>query len=173
MSDILLFPFLKGPMSKLTPAFATDLGAVYNTDDFARLVPVLLRHPDLWIVTDEIYEHVCYGGAKAVSLAAIDKRIAARTVTTNGFSKSYVMTGWRLGFAAGEAPVIRAMADLLGNIAGPPSSCVRPCPQPAKTCARRSTPPLPAIRSICGSCCGASRRASTRRRCRRRSVRRR
>jgi aspartate aminotransferase len=97
-------------------------GAVYNAEDFAKLMPVLLRHPDLWIVTDEIYEHVCYGGAKAMSLAAVDPRIAARTVTTNGFSKSYVMTGWRLGFAAGDLPVIRTMADLLGNIAGPPSS---------------------------------------------------
>lgn len=96
-------------------------GAVYNAEDLAKLVPVLLRHPDLWIVTDEIYEHICYG-AKAMSLAAVDPRIAARTVTTNGFSKSYVMTGWRLGFAAGDLPVIRAMTDLLGNIAGPPSS---------------------------------------------------
>jgi aspartate aminotransferase len=73
-------------------------------------------------VTDEIYEHVCYAGAKTISLAAVDQRIAARVVTTNGFSKSYVMTGWRLGFAAGETAVIRAMADLLGNIAGPPGA---------------------------------------------------
>jgi aspartate aminotransferase len=73
-------------------------------------------------MTDEIYEHVRYAGAKTVSLAAVDQRLAPRVVTTNGFSKGYVMTGWRLGFAAGPRPAIQAMNNILGNIAGAPNS---------------------------------------------------
>jgi aspartate aminotransferase len=97
-------------------------GAVYRREDMEALVPVLRRHPRLWVLTDEIYEHIFYNGGKPVSFAAVDRDLAERVVVTNGFSKGYVMTGWRLGFAAGPRPAIQAMSKILGNIAGPPNA---------------------------------------------------
>jgi aspartate aminotransferase len=97
-------------------------GTVYRREDMAALVPVLLRHPRVWVLTDEIYEHIYYDGGKPVSFAAIDHRLSERIVVINGFSKGYVMTGWRQGFAAGPRHAIQAMVSILGNIAGAPNS---------------------------------------------------
>jgi aspartate aminotransferase len=96
-------------------------GAVYSEADLRGLIAVLRRHPQVWIVTDEIYEDICFTEARPVSLATLDPDIAQRTITTNGFSKGYAMAGWRLGFAGGPKEAIRAMAKVSGHAAGSPS----------------------------------------------------
>jgi aspartate aminotransferase len=93
-------------------------GAVYSATDQLALLQVLLRHPDVWVVTDEIYEDICFTEARPVSFATLDARMADRVITTNGFSKGYAMAGWRLGFAAGPKEAIRAMARASGHVAG-------------------------------------------------------
>ena len=93
-------------------------GAVYSEADQRGLLEVLLRHPDVWIVTDEIYEDICFTEKRPVSFATLDPRITDRVITVNGFSKGYAMAGWRLGFAGGPREAIRAMARVSGHIAG-------------------------------------------------------
>lgn len=93
-------------------------GAVYSEADQRGLLEVLLRHPEVWIVTDEIYEDICFTEKRPVSFATLDPRIADRVITVNGFSKGYAMAGWRLGFAGGPREAIRAMARVSGHIAG-------------------------------------------------------
>ena len=83
-------------------------GAVYSRDDLRALADVLLRHPHVWVMADDIYEHIVYG-AEFATMAAVEPRLYDRTLTVNGVSKGYCMTGWRLGFAGGPAPLIRAM----------------------------------------------------------------
>ncbi len=96
-------------------------GAVYREADLRGLIGVLKRHTQIWVVTDEIYEDICFTEARPVSLATLDAEIAARTITTNGFSKGYAMAGWRVGFAGGPREAIRAMAKVSGHMAGSPS----------------------------------------------------
>jgi aspartate aminotransferase len=93
-------------------------GAVYNEADQRGLLEVLLRHPDVWIVTDDIYEDICFTEKRPVSFATLDPRITDRVITVNGFSKGYAMQGWRLGFAGGAREAIRMMARVSGHIAG-------------------------------------------------------
>ena len=97
-------------------------GTAYSEDDLRALVAVLKRHPDIWVLTDEIYEHIRFDGHASPSIAALDAEIAARTVTANGFSKGYVMTGWRIGFAGGPAPMMKAIKLLVGQLLGSPSA---------------------------------------------------
>ena len=94
-------------------------GAVYSKAEQRGLLEVLLRHPDIWIVTDEIYEDICFTETRPVSFATLDPRLADRVITTSGFSKGYAMAGWRLGFAGGPREAIRVMARVSGHIAGP------------------------------------------------------
>jgi aspartate aminotransferase len=96
-------------------------GTVYGADDLRAIVDVLKAHPDIWVLTDEIYEHIRYEGRAALSIAALDPEIAERTVTVNGFSKGYAMTGWRLGFAGGPASMMRAITGLVGQLVGSPN----------------------------------------------------
>ena len=72
-------------------------GAAYSARDLAALGAVLARHPNVLVMTDEIYEHLVYDGFKPASFAAAVPELYDRTITTNGMSKGYVMTGWRLG----------------------------------------------------------------------------
>lgn len=97
-------------------------GAAYSARDLEALGAVLLRHPHVVVLTDEIYEHLTYDGFKPVSMAAVVPGLYDRTITTNGMSKGYVMTGWRLGFAAGPASIIKAMDTLQSQTLGSPSS---------------------------------------------------
>ena len=83
---------------------------------------MLKRHPDIWVLTDEIYEHIRFDGHAAPSIAALDPAMYERTVTANGFSKGYVMTGWRVGFAGGPAPMMKAIRLLIGQLVGSPSA---------------------------------------------------
>jgi aspartate aminotransferase len=97
-------------------------GAAYSARDLAALGAVLARHPGVLVMTDEIYEHLVYDGFKPASFAAAAPALYNRTITTNGMSKGYVMTGWRLGFAAGPKAIIQAMETLQSQTLGCASS---------------------------------------------------
>ncbi|HTI00614.1 MAG TPA: pyridoxal phosphate-dependent aminotransferase [Acidisoma sp.] len=84
-------------------------GAAYSAEQLAALAAVLERHPHVWIFSDEIYEHLRYDGAGSVSIAAVAPGLRDRTVVMSGVSKTYAMTGWRIGFSGGPAALIRAM----------------------------------------------------------------
>ncbi|MDH0736231.1 aminotransferase class I/II-fold pyridoxal phosphate-dependent enzyme [Achromobacter spanius] len=108
-----------------TPSNPT--GAMYGADELRALGEVLARHPHVWLMTDEIYEHLAYGDARHASPAAVVPALAGRTLTINGVSKAYAMTGWRLGYAGGPKPLIKAMATLISQS----TSCVSAISQSA------------------------------------------
>lgn len=87
-------------------------GAVYSRDELKALATVLLRHPQVWVMTDEIYEHFSYGKVQHVSIAAAEPQLQNRTLIVNGVSKAYAMTGWRIGYCAGPAALMKAMVLL-------------------------------------------------------------
>jgi aspartate aminotransferase len=90
-------------------------GAAYTRDEMKALTDVLLRHPDIWVLTDDIYEHLVYGDFVFCTPAEVEPNLIERTLTMNGVSKSYAMTGWRIGFAAGPDRLIQAMDMLQGQ----------------------------------------------------------
>jgi aspartate aminotransferase len=90
-------------------------GAICPAPDMLALAEVLMRHPDVWILCDEIYEHLVFGDAPHVSLARVAPVLADRVLTLNGVSKAYAMTGWRIGYAGGPARLIRAMSTIQSN----------------------------------------------------------
>jgi len=94
-------------------------GSVYTRDELRALGDVLLRHPDILIMTDEIYEHLLFDGVKFVSFVEANPDLKERTLTLNGASKAYAMTGWRIGYAGGPAPLIKAMTKVAGQMVGP------------------------------------------------------
>jgi aspartate aminotransferase len=87
-------------------------GAAYSRADLKALAEVLLRHPRVWILSDDIYEHLLYDGMKFVTIAEVEPALHERTVTMNGVSKTYSMTGWRLGYAGAPEAMIRAMTNV-------------------------------------------------------------
>jgi aspartate aminotransferase len=87
-------------------------GACYSQDQLKAITDVLLRHPHVWVLTDDMYEHLVYGGFKFRTIAEVEPRLYERTLTMNGVSKAYAMTGWRIGYCAGPEPLIKAMAKL-------------------------------------------------------------
>jgi aspartate aminotransferase len=87
-------------------------GAGYSRDELRALTDVLLAHPQVWVLTDDIYEHIAYPPFEFGTVAQVEPRLAERTLTVNGVSKAYAMTGWRIGYAAGPAPLIRAMTTI-------------------------------------------------------------
>lgn len=97
-------------------------GTVYSEAEYRNLAAVLERHPGLWIISDEMYEHIRYDGVSCVSFATVAPQLAARTLTVNGLSKSFAMTGWRLGYACGAPELIRAMWRMQGQSTLNPSS---------------------------------------------------
>ena len=90
-------------------------GAIYSREELAALAAVLLRHPHVAVLTDDIYEHLVYDGAAAHALLAVEPALAGRVLLVNGLSKAYAMTGWRIGYAAGPSEVIAAIVKLLGQ----------------------------------------------------------
>jgi aspartate aminotransferase len=90
-------------------------GAAYSHAEMKALTDVLMRHPQVWVLTDDIYEHLTYGDFKFVTPAQVEPNLISRTLTMNGVSKSYAMTGWRIGYAAGPAELITAMDMLQGQ----------------------------------------------------------
>jgi aspartate aminotransferase len=97
-------------------------GAVYTRGELAALGAVLERHPQVWLMTDEIYEHFVYGGAAHVSPLNVVPALAERTLMINGVSKAYAMTGWRIGYGAGPAALIKAITLLLSQSTSCPGS---------------------------------------------------
>ncbi|MGX9120865.1 pyridoxal phosphate-dependent aminotransferase [Mesorhizobium sp. BHbsci] len=85
-------------------------GAAYGEAEYLPLLDVLLRHPNAWLIVDDMYEHIVYDGFKFVTPAAIEPALKSRTLTVNGVSKAYAMTGWRIGYAGGPTPLVQAMA---------------------------------------------------------------
>ncbi len=96
-------------------------GTAYSAEELAELAAVLRRHPQVWVMADEMYEHLIYDGAHH-SLAAVAPDLADRVLTVNGVSKTYAMTGWRIGFAGGPRELIRAMAVMHGQASAGVSS---------------------------------------------------
>lgn len=90
-------------------------GAVYDRDELLALAEVLLAHPQVLILADDIYEHLIFDGREFLTLAQVEPRLAARTLTMNGVSKAYAMTGWRIGFATGPRWLLEAMEKLQGQ----------------------------------------------------------
>jgi len=90
-------------------------GACYTRDELKALAGVLLKHPQVWVLTDDMYEHLVYGDFKFVTPAQIEPALYERTLTMNGVSKAYAMTGWRIGYAAGPQHLINAMDMVQGQ----------------------------------------------------------
>ena len=100
-------------------------GAVYTAADIKKLTDVLAKHPHVWLLTDDMYEHLIYDGLKFATPAQVEPKLYDRTLTMNGLSKAYCMTGWRLGYAAGPEPLIKAMCKLQSQSTSNPSSIVQ------------------------------------------------
>lgn len=90
-------------------------GAAYSEAELKTLTDVLLRHPHVWILTDDMYEHLCYEGFEFKTPVEVEPGLYDRTLTMNGVSKAYAMTGWRIGYAAGPLELIKAMTKVQGQ----------------------------------------------------------
>ena len=97
-------------------------GAAYSHSEMKALTDVLVKHSHVWVLTDDMYEHLVYDDFKFVTPAQIEPSLYERTLTMNGVSKAYCMTGWRIGYAAGPEPLIKAMAKLQSQSTSNPSS---------------------------------------------------
>ncbi|MGB0907600.1 MAG: pyridoxal phosphate-dependent aminotransferase [Maricaulaceae bacterium] len=97
-------------------------GSCYTADELRALGEVLLRHPQVMILTDDMYEHLVYDGFEFATIAQIVPELYERTLTMNGVSKAYAMTGWRIGYAGGPEWLIKAMAKVMGQSTSNPSS---------------------------------------------------
>ncbi len=90
-------------------------GAAYTRYELKKITDVLVRHPHVWVLTDDMYEHLCYGDFEFVTPAQVEPELYGRTLTMNGVSKAYAMTGWRIGYAAGPEELIKAMDFVQGQ----------------------------------------------------------
>jgi len=97
-------------------------GACYSQDELRALADVLLRHPQVHIMADDIYEHLIFDDLKFVTIAEIEPQLLSRTLIVNGVSKAYAMTGWRIGYGAGPEKLIKAMAMIQSQSTSSPSS---------------------------------------------------
>jgi len=97
-------------------------GAAYSEQDLRPIADVLLRHKDVWVLTDDMYEHLLYDGFKFATIAQVEPKLYDRTLTMNGVSKAYCMTGWRIGYAGGPSELIKAMSTLQSQSTSNPSS---------------------------------------------------
>ena len=97
-------------------------GAAYTRDELKALTDVLLRHPQVWVMTDDIYEHLVYDGFVFTTPAQVEPGLYDRTLTVNGVSKAYAMTGWRIGYAGGPKTLIKAMAMVESQSTSNPTS---------------------------------------------------
>jgi aspartate aminotransferase len=97
-------------------------GACYTREQLKAITDVLMKHPHVWVMTDDMYEHLVYGGFKFTSIAAAEPGLYERTLTINGVSKAYSMTGWRIGYCGGPEPLIKAMTKLQSQSVSNPTS---------------------------------------------------
>ena len=96
-------------------------GMIYDRKTLEKIAELALKH-NFYIVSDEIYEKLIYGGAEHVSVASLDNEVKMKTVLINGLSKSHAMTGWRIGYAAGPAEIVRAMTNIQSQSTSNPTS---------------------------------------------------
>ncbi|ORE93751.1 pyridoxal phosphate-dependent aminotransferase [Acuticoccus yangtzensis] len=97
-------------------------GAAYSRDELKGLTDVLMKHPHVWVMTDDMYEHLVYDDFVFHSVAEVEPALKSRTLTVNGVSKAYAMTGWRIGYAGGPVELIKAMAKVQSQSTSNPSS---------------------------------------------------
>ncbi len=97
-------------------------GAGYHWSDMKALTDVLLKHPHVWVLTDDMYEHIVYDGFEFCTPAQVEPKLYDRTLTCNGVSKSYSMTGWRIGYAGGPVELIKAIGKVQSQSTTNPSS---------------------------------------------------
>lgn len=97
-------------------------GAAYSETDYRPILDVLMEYPHVWLMVDDIYEHIVYDNFRFVTPAALEPSLRDRTLTVNGVSKAYAMTGWRIGYAGGPSALIRAMAVVQSQSTSCPSS---------------------------------------------------
>ncbi len=97
-------------------------GAAYTREELRALALVLARHPHVWVMTDDMYEHLIYGDFEYTTIAQVAPALYERTLTVNGVSKAYAMTGWRIGYAGGPKPLIDLMRKVAGQTTSNPSS---------------------------------------------------
>jgi aspartate aminotransferase len=97
-------------------------GAAYTRDELRALAEVLLRHPQVWILTDDMYEHLVFGDFEFSTIAQVEPALYDRTLTMNGVSKAYAMTGWRIGYAAGPEALIKLMGKTMSQTTSNPCS---------------------------------------------------
>ena len=97
-------------------------GAAYTRAELKALTDVLVKHPHVWVMTDDMYEHLVYDGFEFATTAQIEPKLYSRTLTVNGVSKSYAMTGWRIGYAGGPVELIKAMGAIQSQSTSNPSS---------------------------------------------------
>lgn len=90
-------------------------GAAYTREELKKVTDVLVRHPHVWVLPDDMYEHLTYGDFEFVTPAQIEPSLYERTLTMNGVSKAYAMTGWRIGYAAGPEQLVKAMDMIQGQ----------------------------------------------------------
>jgi len=97
-------------------------GAAYSRDELKAITDVLMRHPDVWVLSDDMYEHLVYDDYQFVTPAQVEPGLYDRTLTMNGVSKAYAMTGWRIGYAGGPEHLIKAMTKLQSQTTSNPAS---------------------------------------------------
>ena len=97
-------------------------GAAYTAGELRALADVLLRHPHVWVLADDIYEHLVFDGFTFQTIAQVEPKLLDRTLTVNGVSKAYAMTGWRIGYAGGPKELITAISDIQSHSTSNPSS---------------------------------------------------
>jgi aspartate aminotransferase len=97
-------------------------GAAYTRAEMRAVADVLMRHPQVWILTDDMYEHLVFGDFEFTTIAQVEPKLYERTLTMNGVSKAYAMTGWRIGYAAGPESLITAMRKVMSQTTSNPSS---------------------------------------------------
>ena len=97
-------------------------GAVYSRQELRALAEVLIRHPHVWVLSDDIYEHVMFDGREFCTMAQVAPELKERTLTVNGVSKAYAMTGWRIGYCGAPAELIKAITKLQSQSTSNPSS---------------------------------------------------
>lgn len=90
-------------------------GAAYTADELKAVADVLMKHDHVWVLTDDMYEHLTYGDFAFRTIAEVEPRLYERTLTMNGVSKAYAMTGWRIGYAAGPLELVKAMDTIQGQ----------------------------------------------------------
>src|SRR3974390_2316013 len=97
-------------------------GAAYSRAELKAITDVLVKHPQVWVITDDMYEHLVYDDFAFTTPAQVEPKLYDRTLTVNGVSKAYCMTGWRIGYAGGPAELIKAMATIQSQSTSNPSS---------------------------------------------------